>query len=187
MDDAAKVSVHVDVKRTGKRFDAEAVLELPASARTIWETITDYDGLPGFMPGIRSCRVLEREVGPDGIERLKVEQKGEFRFLLFAQSMTVVVAIEQQAKRVADAKAVSFDLGFLKRSAIDIFEGRYEILPARGRGKSAIVPLRYTAVIGLKLPPPPSIGSIAVRQNLEKQLRAVAAEVARRTRGADAT
>ncbi len=177
MSDAVKVTV----KRTGKRFDAEALLELPASARTVWETITDYDGLPGFMPGIRSCRVLEREAGTDGIERLTVEQKGEFRFLLFAQSMTVVVAIAHEAMRVAEAKAVSFDLGFLKRSAIEIFEGRYEILPARGRGKSAIVPLRYTSVIGLKLPPPPSIGSIAVRQNLEKQLQAVAAEVARRS------
>ncbi|MBK8323763.1 MAG: SRPBCC family protein [Betaproteobacteria bacterium] len=174
-------AVRVDVKRTGRRFDAEAILELPASAKTVWETITDYDGLPGFMPGIRSCRVLEREAGAAGIERLKVEQKGEFRFLLFAQSMTVVVAIEHEAMRIADAKAISFDLGFLKRSAIEIFEGRYEILPSKGRGKSAIVPLRYTAVIGLKMLPPPSIGSIAVRQNLEAQLKAVAAEVARRS------
>jgi hypothetical protein len=174
-------SVKVTVKRTGRRFDAEALLELPASARTVWETITDYPGLPGFMPGIRACRVLEREAGRGGIERLKVEQKGEFRFLLFAQSMTVVVAIEHEAMRVADARAVSFDLGFLKRSAIDVFEGRYEILPTTGRGKSARVPLRYTAVIGLKLPPPPAVGSIAVRQNLEAQLRAVAAEVARRS------
>ncbi len=173
--------VRVHVTRTGKRFDAEAVLELPASARTVWETITDYDGLPGFMPGIRSCRVIERAAGPAGIERLKVEQKGEFRFLLFSQSMTVVVAIEHEAMRVADARAVSFDLGFLKRSAIDVFEGRYEILPTKGRGKSARVPLRYTAVIGLKLSPPPSIGSIAVRHNLEAQLRAVAAEIRRRS------
>lgn len=177
-------AIKVDVKRTGKRFDAEAILELPASAKTVWETITDYDGLPGFMPGIRSCRVLEREKGPGGTERLKVEQKGEFRFLLFAQSMTVVVAIEHEAMRVADAKAISFDLGFLKRSAIEIFEGRYEILPTKGRGKSALVPLRYTAVIGLKMLPPPSIGSFAVRQNLEAQLEAVAAEVARRSRRA---
>jgi hypothetical protein len=177
MSDAVKVSV----KRTGKRFDAEALLELPADARTVWDTITDYDALPSFMPGIRSCRVLRREDGPRGMERLTVEQKGEFRFLLFAQSMTVVVAIEHETMRVADAKAVSFDLGFLKRSAIEIFEGRYEILPTRGRGKAARVPLRYTAVIGLKLPPPPSIGSIAVRHNLEAQLKAVAAEVARRT------
>ncbi len=174
-------AVRVTVKRTGKRFEAEALLELPADARTVWETITDYDALPAFMPGIRSCRILEREEGPRGVERLTVEQKGEFRFLLFSQSMTVVVAIEHEPMRVADAKAVSFDLGFLRRSAIEVFEGRYELLPVKGRGRSARVPLRYTAVIGLKLPPPPSVGSIAVRHNLEAQLEAVAAEVARRT------
>src|SRR5512145_2110708 len=101
MTDAVKVTV----KRTGKRFDAEAVLDLPADAATIWETITDYDALPGFMPGIRSCRILERERGAGGRERLVVEQKGEFRFLLFAQSMTVVVAIDHESRRVADAKA----------------------------------------------------------------------------------
>ena len=51
-----------------------------------------------------------------------------------------------------------------------------------GRRSSAKVQLRYTAVIGLRLPPPPSIGSMAVRQNLAAQLEAVAAEVARRSR-----
>ena len=90
MTDAVKVSV----ERTGKRFDAEAVLDLPADAATIWQTITDYEALPDFMPGIRSCRILERERGVDGRECLVVEQKGEFRFLGFAQPMTVVVAID---------------------------------------------------------------------------------------------
>jgi hypothetical protein len=42
--------------------------------------------------------------------------------------------------------------------------------------------LRYTALIGLRLPPPPAVGSVAVRQNLSAQLEAVAREVARRSR-----
>jgi hypothetical protein len=41
--------------------------------------------------------------------------------------------------------------------------------------------LRYTALIGLRLPPPPAVGSVAVRQNLTAQLEAVAREVARRS------
>jgi len=44
------------------------------------------------------------------------------------------------------------------------------------------VQLRYTAQIGLRLPPPPAIGSVALRQNLAVQLEAVAAEVGRRSR-----
>ena len=173
--------VKVDVRRSGRRFDATAVLDLAADPQTVWETITDYGALPRFMPGIRACRVIERQGQADDVEHLVVEQKGEFRFLLFAQSMTVMLNIEHQHLRVAEAKAVSFDLGVFKRRAIDVFEGRYELLPAAGRRRAPRVQLRYTAVIGLRLPPPPTIGSMAVRQNLTAQLEAVAGEIARRS------
>ena len=174
--------VKVDVRRTGRRFDAEAVLDLAADAQTVWDTITDYGALPRFMPGIRACRVIERKGQGNDVEHLVVEQQGEFRFLLFAQAMTVLLNIEHRHLRVAEAKAVSFDLGLFKRRAIDVFEGRYELMPAAAaRRRPPRVRLRYTAVIGLRLPPPPTIGSIAVRQNLTAQLAAVAAEIARRT------
>ncbi len=172
--------VTVDVRRSGRQFEAEADLELGADAQTVWDTITDYAALPGFMPGIRSCQVIERKAQPQGHEHLVVEQQGEFRFLLFAQSMKVLLNISHEPLRIAEAKAVSFDLGLFRRRAIDVFEGRYELnaLPAR-RGAPR-VRLRYRALIGLRLPPPPAIGSVAVRQNLAAQLEAVAREVARR-------
>jgi hypothetical protein len=40
--------------------------------------------------------------------------------------------------------------------------------------------LHYTALIVSRMPPPPAIGSAAVRQNLETQLRAVVQESERR-------
>lgn len=174
-------SVTVEVRRSGRRFDAEAVLELAADAATVWQTITDYDQLSHFMPGIHTCRVVKRQPLADDGERLVVEQQGEFRFLLFAQTMTVLLNIEHQGQRVAEAKAVNFDLGLFKRRAIDVFEGRYELTPLKSRRGAPRVQLRYNAVIGLLLPPPPAIGSYAVRQNLAAQLEAVAAEVARRS------
>jgi hypothetical protein len=173
--------VKVQVRRDGRRFEAEAVLDLAADAQTVWDTITDYAALPRFMPGIRACRVVERQAMAKGVERLVVEQLGEFRFLLFAQAMTVLLNIEHQLLRVAEAKAVSFDLGVFKRRAIDVFEGRYELAPLAARRSAPRTQLRYTALIGLRLPPPPAIGSVAVRQNLAAQLEAVAQEVARRS------
>ncbi len=172
--------IKVDVRRSGRRFEAESVLELSADAQTVWDTITDYAALPRFMPGIRACRVVERQALAAGAEQLVVEQQGEFRFLLFAQAMTVMLNIEHQPLRMAQAKATRFDLGLFKRRAIDVFEGRYELSPLAARGKTARTKLRYTALIGLLLPPPPAIGSVAVRQNLAAQLEAVADEVARR-------
>jgi hypothetical protein len=174
--------VKVDVRRSGRRFEAEAVLDLAADAQTVWQTITDYDALPCFMPGIHACRVIERRTPTKAVEHLVVEQRGEFRFLLFAQAITVRLNIEHELLRIAQAKAVSVDLGLFKRRAIEVFEGRYELTPLGGRRGAPRTQLRYTAVIGLRLPPPPVIGSAAVRQNLSAQLEAVAQEVARRSR-----
>jgi hypothetical protein len=179
--------VKVQVQRSGRRFDAQAVLDLTAEAKTVWETITDYPALPRFMPGIRTCRITEQKNLPSskgGGEHLVVQQEGEFRFLMFAQSMKVTLHIEHQPLRIAHARAVAFDLGLLKSAAIEIFEGRYEINPAGTPVQPGRVRLHYSAVIGLRLPPPPAIGSVAVRQNLETQLRAVAAEVTRRHQAA---
>ena len=170
--------VKVDVRRSGRRFDADAVLDLAADAAPVWSTITDYDALPRFMPGIRACRVVERRTLPGRREELVVEQRGEFRFLAFAQTMNVRLQVEHEQARVAVARAVEFDLGVLGRRGIEVFEGRYEIAPGHG---AANVRLHYRAVIALALPPPPAVGSYAVRQNLAAQLEAVAREVARRS------
>jgi hypothetical protein len=173
--------VEVTVRRSGRRFEAQALLELAADAQTVWDTITDYDALPRFMPGIHACRVIERRAPTKEIEHLVVEQNGEFRFLLFSQSMTVRLNVEHQRLRVAQATAVSFDLGLFKRRAIDVFEGRYELTPQGGRRGVPRTQLRYTAVIGLRLPPPPAVGSVALRLNLAAQLEAVAREIALRS------
>jgi hypothetical protein len=173
--------VNVEVRRSGRRFEAEAVLDLAADAQTVWDTITDYAALSQFMPGIRACRVIERHSPARGTEQLVVEQQGEFRFLMFAQTMKVLLHIEHQGLQVAEAKAVEFDLGIFKRRAIDVFEGRYELKPVAARRGVPRTQLRYTSLIGLRLPPPPAVGSVAVRQNLAAQLEAVAQEVARRS------
>ncbi len=172
--------VQVEVRRSGRRFEAEAVLDLGADVQTVWDTITDYAALSRFMPGIRACRVIERRAPVNGTEQLVVEQQGEFRFLMFAQTMKVLLNIEHQWLQVAEAKAVHFELGIFKRRAIDVFEGRYELKPLAASRGAPRTQLRYTALIGLRLPPPPAVGSMAVRQNLATQLEAVAGEVARR-------
>ncbi len=174
-------AVQVEVRRSGRRFDADAQLDLDADAATVWATITDYEALPRFMPGIRACSVIERRALPGRRERLVVEQRGEFRFLAFAQTMNVLLQVEHQIARVAVARAVEFDLGFLGRRGIEVFEGRYEIVSATIKRGGPRVRLRYAAVIGLALPPPPGVGSFAVRKNLTAQLDALVREVGRRS------
>ena len=178
---AAERPVRVEVQRHGRTFEASAVCRVHADAATVWETITDYPALPDFMPGIRACEVIERSDGARGTERLLVEQEGEFRFLLFAQPVKVRLEIEHRQPRFAHARALSFDLGAVKGRALDVFEGRYELPPGPARGP---VELRYSSLMVSRFPSPPGIGNLALRQNLEAQLRAVVLECERRTAAA---
>jgi hypothetical protein len=179
--------VRVDVLRNGRQFEAEATMDLAADAPTVWGTITDYGALPRFMPGIRACRVIERRPQTDAGEQLVVEQRGEFRFLFFAQAMTMLLHIDHEPLRMAQARAVRFDFGLFSRQAIDVFVGRYELTSPPEGDAAARTRLRYAARIGLRLSPPPAIGDMALRQNLATQLQALSAEVLRRSRLATAT
>jgi hypothetical protein len=173
-------AIELEVKRTGKRFDAQARLDLPADEQTVWAVITEYEALPRFMPGIRSCRITARQgVDAQGVERLSLEQTGEFRLLMLAQTIRVTLAVEQQPMRWAEARAQRFEVSALNVRPLDQFDGRYELKAHTARGKPR-VELHYTARIVLRVPPPPALGSAAVRQNLLAQLRAIEAEVARR-------
>lgn len=164
----------VEVQRQGRRFEAQARFVTPADVISVWRTITDYEALPRFMPGIHDCRVVSRSALPGG-ERLQVEQRGVFRFLVFEQRLTVQLEIVHEGTRLAAARALNFELGVLKGRALEAFAARYELAPA-GEGTE----LRYTASITSRLPPPPGIGTAAVRANLLEQLQAVAGEIARR-------
>src|SRR4051812_4135565 len=93
-------NLKVDVRRSGRRFEAEVVLDLAADPQTVWDTVTDYEGLASFMPGIHACRVIQRQAISKQAEHLVVEQRGEFRFMLFAQAMTVRLNIEHRLQRV---------------------------------------------------------------------------------------
>lgn len=167
--------VVVEVERQGKRFSAQASFDCAAPLELVWSTLTDYPALPQFMPGVRACRVLERQAGGRGLERLLVEQQGEFRFLLFAQALTVTLEITHERQRVAAARATRFDLGRFSARALDAFEARYQLHSARG-----VVKVHYSAQIVSRFAPPPGIGSTAVRLNLATQLNAIAGEIARR-------
>ena len=121
------------------------------------------------------CRVVERSRGRRGVEHLVVEQSGEFRFLWLRQRLDVRLEITHEDRRIARARALSIDLGVVGERALDGFEASYTITD----GDAGCV-LGYRAVMVSRYPPPPGIGSVAVRQNLREQLAAIVAEIERR-------
>jgi uncharacterized membrane protein len=59
----------VEAQLQGKALAISARATIHAPLPLIWRTLTDYDHLAEFIPGMKSSRVLERRARPDGGRR----------------------------------------------------------------------------------------------------------------------
>lgn len=148
--------------------------ELAADRRTAWLTVTDYEHLPQFVPGIHGAQVLARFAG-GGSERLLVEQTGEFRFLWFVQPVRVWLDVTHEAPERVLARSVLPSGVGAERSTLRHFEGSY-LLTALDDSHTRLV---YEARIEPEQAIP-LVGTLAVRHTVEAQFRAMAAEIERR-------
>lgn len=172
---AAAAQLEVDVQRDAGVYVVRAEVELLADRRTAWMTITDYERLPQFVPGIRSAQVLAR-VAEGGGERLLVEQAGEFRYLWFAQTVQVWLDVTHQPPERVLARSVLPSGVRAERITLRRFEGTY-LLTALDATRTRFV---YQARIEPAQPMLPVLGTLAVRHTVAEQFRAMATEIERR-------
>lgn len=163
------------MRREAGAFVVRAEAELDADRRTAWLTVTDYEHLPQFVPGIRSAQVLARSVSGDS-ERLLVEQAGEFRYLWFTQPVQVWLDVTHQPPERVLARSVLPSGVDPKRSTLREFEGSYLL--------TAVDPSRTRFVYQARFEPAqamwPVLGTMAVRHTVAEQFRAMTAEIERR-------
>lgn len=158
-----------------------AQADLHADPRTVWRTLTDYEHLPEFIPGIRSVRVAERHAGGGG-EDLVVEERGDARFLVFGQPIRIRMDVHQEEPRVVRARAIPWP------DAPDPPPGELE--PESFSASYVLEPIEdgvrivYRARIVPRAPWPAMIERLALRENASKQFGALLVEIARRERGA---
>jgi hypothetical protein len=176
--DPAPASAHpvrfdVTHDRAGYRIEASA--DLVASEAVAWETLTDYERLPQFVPGIRSVRILEaHEDG--GMQHLLIEQAGELRFLFFSRRVAVLLDVRQQPRTRVEARALPGPTGpGTDGSRLNHFEGIYTLAPIAGG-----VRLNYRAQFAPEFALPPILGALAVRRTMQAQFEAMLAEIDRR-------
>lgn len=160
---ADDISIHAE--RQGDLVSIEARALLSAPLPLIWATLTDYDRLQRFVPGIQLSRVLERR-GPTTI----VKQLGEAGLLFFRKPIDVVVESLEKPPYEIEIRVLS---GNLKR-----LDGRYQIEPdARTPGNFV---LRWFGVIEPQDGLPPIIGVPILRLNIGEQFRGMVREIERR-------
>lgn len=163
------------MERDGGAYVLRAEAQLQAGLRTAWLTVTDYEHLPQFVPGIASARVLAR-VTQGGKERLLVEQSGEFRWFWFSQPVRVWLEVVHEPPRRVLARSVRPSGVGNERSTLRDFEGSYE-LEAIDATRTRLV---YRARLEPAQPLLPVLGTLAVRHTSSEQFRALVAEIERR-------
>jgi hypothetical protein len=172
---AAAQSPRFDVTRDAAGYRVDASADLDADDTVVWETLTDYPGLPRFVPGIRSVRVIEAH-DDAGTQRLLIEQAGELRFLFFSRRVRVLLAVQQQPRSRVEARALPRPAGDATDEAqLNQFEGTYTLVPIPGG-----VRLGYRASFTPAFALPPIIGPLAVRRTMQAQFEAMLAEIDRR-------
>jgi ribosome-associated toxin RatA of RatAB toxin-antitoxin module len=154
----------VEAQRRGGAIEvrARAVLEAPLSL--IWATLTDYNRLSEFIPGMLKSRVIER----DGA-RVVVEQSGRAQFLFFSFPIEVTLESTERPPHAIDVRALKGSLRQL--------DGGYRIAPD---GERAL--LTWRGLVDPVEELPPLLEEVLMRLSIEDQFRGMVAEIERRER-----
>lgn len=160
---ADDLSVEAAQEGDAIRVTARATLEAPQAL--VWQTLTDYDHLSRFIPGMERSRLI----GMRGNAAI-VEEKGEARFLVFRYPIEVTVASVHKPPDVIEIHLLKGNLRKL--------EGGYRIetLPD---GKLV---LHWTGLIAPELALPGFVTTFLMRANVEDQFRGMVQEIERRER-----
>lgn len=161
---AARAADDVTVEATRRDEALEVVCRamLDAPLDLVWQTLTDYDRLANFIPGMRRSRLVERR-GAVAV----IEQLGEAGFLFLTFPIEVTLA---STERPPYALEVSMLKGNLKR-----LDGAYRIEP-QGGGR---ILLTWNGIVEA-LSMPPLLGELVMRSNIEDQFRGMVREIERR-------
>lgn len=155
--------VSVETRRRDEALEVLCRATLEAPLELIWQTLTDYNRIAEFIPGMRSSRVIEQR-GAAAI----VEQSGEASFLFLSFPIEVTLATTERPPHVIEVRMLK---GNLKR-----FEGAYRIEPQAG-GRSV---LHWSAIIEPEASMPPLIGELLMRASIGDQFRGLVREIRRR-------
>lgn len=156
--------VRVSAQTAGAAVRIEATASLRAPIAVVWQTLTDYDHLATFIPGMIGSRVIDRR----GVAAI-VEQKGEARLLVFAYPIEVTVSSEEYPPYSIRIHALK---GNLRR-----LDGGYEIAVREGGG----IDLSWKGEIEPDVFLPTLVTRPLLRSVIEAQFRGMVSEIRRRS------
>jgi ribosome-associated toxin RatA of RatAB toxin-antitoxin module len=160
---AQNVAVEAQLQGNALAISARATVRAPLPL--IWRTLTDYNHLAEFIPGMKSSRVLQRH-GKTAI----VEQIGEARFLIFHYAIGVVVEADEHYPATIDVRVLS---GNLRQLA-----GGYRIETVPGVRDEFV--LRWQGIVEPDIPLPLFMTAPGLRESVTEQFLGMVEEIERR-------
>lgn len=153
----------VTVREANGAYVVEARFDVAASADVVRDVLTDYAGIPRFMPDVRTSVVRQRSG-----DRVIVEQQAESKFLLFSKTVHLVLDVREGARVITfrDLCGKSFDR----------YEGTWTLA---GDGSRARVV--YTLIAEPSFAVPPPVLRRLLDRNARQTVEQLRAEAARRT------
>jgi ribosome-associated toxin RatA of RatAB toxin-antitoxin module len=159
--DAAKIEISTSHKSDVVDIRVQAVIAAPP--QVIWATLTDYERLPDFVPGLKVSKVLERR---ESVTTVKQSGVAQFLFLKIPFEVTVE---SKEAWPILEVKRVS--------GTVRQLQGRYEMVITPD---SPTVKLIWTCVIEPENSLPPLIGESLMRHSIREQFTGLVREIERR-------
>ena len=160
---AEPVSIRASSRGGAVEIEARATLRAPYAL--IWQTLTDYDHLSDFIPGMLKSQVIERR-GSAAI----VEQMGTAAILFFDYPINVVVESTEYPPTFIGVRVLK---GNLKQ-----LEGGYRLERIADTGDEFV--LYWSGLIEPSLPVPNFISMPLLRANIRDQFRGMVREIERR-------
>jgi ribosome-associated toxin RatA of RatAB toxin-antitoxin module len=157
--------MQVQARRQGDAVQVQAQASVKAPHALIWKTLTDYDHMAEFVPGIRSSRVLERRGATT-----TVEQVGTARLWFFSFTIDVVVETTEQPPHLIGIRVLK---GNLKQ-----LNGGYRLEKIDGSDDEFL--LRWEGVIEPDIAVPQVIAVPLLRASLAEQFTGMVKEIERR-------
>jgi carbon monoxide dehydrogenase subunit G len=159
---ARQAEVSLQMRGPG-RYALEGGFTVEAPPETAWDVLSDYEGLPGFVPAMQTSKVRERQAG-----LVLLEQESVGRTFLFRHTVRVLLEVREQPPGSISFKDIA-------RKCFKSYEGEWRLEPA---GAGTLVRYRVDVVEGPELPFYVPKG--AVKNAARELLDAVAAEMHRR-------
>jgi ribosome-associated toxin RatA of RatAB toxin-antitoxin module len=156
--------VDVQTTRQGDLVDVQAKAVIKAPLELVWATLTDYERLPEFIPGLKKSRIIARNGATT-----TVEQTGVAQFLFLTVPIEVTVESTEKAPHTIEVRRIA---GTLRQ-----LQGRYETeaLPDQGA-----VQLRWVGSIEPENRLPPLVGESMIRHSIQSQFTGMVREIERR-------